>query len=240
MCRMSIMDGFTSKELYDASLLLHTAKQNLVSFCQLQATTTTYSTTVKLDRMCLIHSIIKGRKIDVGSILHQEITNCAARSVKSPPIVHVSDVEKEEESRDIDECMRRIDNLVEGEIIASKEAPAIEEEVVVEEKDIYVEVVKEKDEEENIETKATEKESVEYIVNTLATVISTGPLKVIPPIQEAADDARAEPEPKEQSENRAKPKEKKRKCSKDKKCKKEEKKKRKKKYRAATLMAKEN
>ncbi|XP_016752685.1 uncharacterized protein [Gossypium hirsutum] len=181
-----------------------------------------------------------------ASLLHkmkdiEKLANSISnKSVESPPIVHVSNVEKEEESRDIDECMRRIDNLVEGEIIASKKASAIEEEVVVEEKDICVEVVKEKAEEENIETKATEKESVEYIVNTLATVISIGPLKVIPPIQEAADDARAEPEPKERSESRAKPKEKKRKCSKDKKYKKEEKKRRKKKYCAATLMAKEN
>ncbi|KAH1032248.1 hypothetical protein J1N35_044422, partial [Gossypium stocksii] len=39
----------------------------------------THSTTVNLDRMCLIHSIVKGRKIDVGAILHQEIANCATR-----------------------------------------------------------------------------------------------------------------------------------------------------------------
>ncbi|KAK5811411.1 hypothetical protein PVK06_026742 [Gossypium arboreum] len=34
------------------------------------------------------------------------------RSVKFPPIVHVSNVEKEEDSRDVEECMRRIDSLV--------------------------------------------------------------------------------------------------------------------------------
>ncbi|KAK5802611.1 hypothetical protein PVK06_030218 [Gossypium arboreum] len=38
----------------------------------------THSTTVNLDRICLIHSIIKSRKIDVGEILHHEITECAA------------------------------------------------------------------------------------------------------------------------------------------------------------------
>ncbi|KAK5836301.1 hypothetical protein PVK06_012084 [Gossypium arboreum] len=42
----------------------------------------THSTTVHLDRMCLIHSIIKGRKIDVGAILHQEIAECAARQTR--------------------------------------------------------------------------------------------------------------------------------------------------------------
>ncbi|KAK8284069.1 hypothetical protein V6Z11_D08G129500 [Gossypium hirsutum] len=83
------------------------------------------------------------------------------RSVESPPIMHVSDVGKEEESRDIEEHMRRIDNLVEGEIIAGKETPIVEEEVVVEEEYIRVEVVNEKVKEENIETKAVEKESVE-------------------------------------------------------------------------------
>ncbi|KAH1031305.1 hypothetical protein J1N35_043479, partial [Gossypium stocksii] len=39
----------------------------------------THNTTVTLDRMCLIHSIFKGRKIDVGIILHQEIADYATR-----------------------------------------------------------------------------------------------------------------------------------------------------------------
>ncbi|KAK5825393.1 hypothetical protein PVK06_020223 [Gossypium arboreum] len=37
VCRRSIVDEFPSKELYDAPSLLDTAKQNMVSFCQLQA-----------------------------------------------------------------------------------------------------------------------------------------------------------------------------------------------------------
>ncbi|KAL1062659.1 hypothetical protein V6Z11_D13G095500 [Gossypium hirsutum] len=39
----------------------------------------THSTTINLDRMCLIHFIVKGRKIDVGTILHQEIADWAVR-----------------------------------------------------------------------------------------------------------------------------------------------------------------
>ncbi|KAK5835584.1 hypothetical protein PVK06_011276 [Gossypium arboreum] len=39
----------------------------------------THSTTVTLDRMYLIHSIVKGRKIDVCTMLHQEIADCTAR-----------------------------------------------------------------------------------------------------------------------------------------------------------------
>ncbi|KAK5824944.1 hypothetical protein PVK06_019736 [Gossypium arboreum] len=39
----------------------------------------THSNTVNFDRMCLIHSIFKGRNIYIGVILHQEIANCAAR-----------------------------------------------------------------------------------------------------------------------------------------------------------------
>ncbi|KAK5846181.1 hypothetical protein PVK06_002453 [Gossypium arboreum] len=39
----------------------------------------THSTTVTLDRMCPIHSIVKDRKIDVGIILHEKITECTAR-----------------------------------------------------------------------------------------------------------------------------------------------------------------
>ncbi|KAH1114224.1 hypothetical protein J1N35_007602 [Gossypium stocksii] len=36
----------------------------------------THNTTINLDKMCLIHSIVKGRKIDVGAILHYEIADC--------------------------------------------------------------------------------------------------------------------------------------------------------------------
>ncbi|XP_012482960.1 uncharacterized protein LOC105797549 [Gossypium raimondii] len=59
-------------------------------------------------------------------------------------------------------------------------------------------------------------------------------------IEEATDDAEAEPKLEERSEDRAKPKEKKRKHFKDKKRKKEEKNRRKKKHHAAFFLAKEN
>ncbi|KAL1091897.1 hypothetical protein V6Z11_D07G188300 [Gossypium hirsutum] len=42
----------------------------------------THSTTFTLDRMCLIHFIVIGRKIDVGIILHQEIANCTVRQTR--------------------------------------------------------------------------------------------------------------------------------------------------------------
>ncbi|KAK5794025.1 hypothetical protein PVK06_035216 [Gossypium arboreum] len=60
---------------------------------------------------------------------------------------------------------RMIGSLVEGEVIANKEAPAIEEEVAMEEEDICIEVVNKKAKEENTKTEAAEKESVEDIVN---------------------------------------------------------------------------
>ncbi|KAK5811679.1 hypothetical protein PVK06_027034 [Gossypium arboreum] len=176
--------------------------------------------------MCLIDSIVKGRKIDVSAILHQKITVCVARqngifvfpsletllcqqkgivprndeklsltpqleflgfppiiqkyehsskeddlggqdkSVESHPIVHIFDVEKEEDSRDVEECMGRIDSLVEGDLIDGKKAPDVGEEVTVEEEDDYVEVVNEKAKEDNTATEATEKKHVEDIVNT--------------------------------------------------------------------------
>ncbi|KAK5845851.1 hypothetical protein PVK06_002085 [Gossypium arboreum] len=86
-------------------------------------------------------------------------------SVESPPIVHVSDVEKEKDSRDVEDCMRRIDSLIEGDIIVVQEVSTVEEEVTVEEEDICVEVVNKKAKEENNATTATEKESVQNIVN---------------------------------------------------------------------------
>ncbi|KAH1056348.1 hypothetical protein J1N35_034413 [Gossypium stocksii] len=47
--------------------------------CKLKPST--HSTRITLERMCLIHSIIKGRNIDVGAILHQEIAECVARQI---------------------------------------------------------------------------------------------------------------------------------------------------------------
>ncbi|KAK5811705.1 hypothetical protein PVK06_027066 [Gossypium arboreum] len=85
--------------------------------------------------------------------------------------------------------MRRIDNLVEGEVIVGQEAYVVKEEVSVEEENICVEIVKEKPKEENTETEATEKESVEDIVNASEFVT--------PPTQEVADDAGAKLKPEE-------------------------------------------
>ncbi|KAK8260334.1 hypothetical protein V6Z12_D13G115700 [Gossypium hirsutum] len=167
---------------------------------------------------------------------------------------------KEEDSRDIEECIRKINSLVEDDFIASQEAPTIEDEVTVEKEDVRIEVVNEKADEDNTTTEPAENESVEDIDiasefvdttkgnleqdgarpaksievtreehhNSLAIVVSTGPLQVTPPTQEAVDDVGAMPKTEEQSEDSPKLKEKKRKCSKDKKCKKEEKKRRKK------------
>ncbi|KAK5771069.1 hypothetical protein PVK06_047243 [Gossypium arboreum] len=49
---------------------------------ELELKPSTHSNTGTLDRMCLINSIVKGRKIDVGAILHQEIADCAVRQTE--------------------------------------------------------------------------------------------------------------------------------------------------------------
>ncbi|KAK5802685.1 hypothetical protein PVK06_030299 [Gossypium arboreum] len=84
-----------------------------------------------------------------------------SQSVESPPIIHVSDDKKEEDSRDIEECMQRIDSMVEGDFITFQEVPTVDDEIDVEEEKIHVAVVNEKAEEEN-----TTKESAGNIVNT--------------------------------------------------------------------------
>ncbi|KAH1107630.1 hypothetical protein J1N35_011398 [Gossypium stocksii] len=38
-----------------------------------------HNTTVNLDRMCLIHSIVNGRKMDVGAIHHRGIADCVSK-----------------------------------------------------------------------------------------------------------------------------------------------------------------
>ncbi|KAK5819681.1 hypothetical protein PVK06_024700 [Gossypium arboreum] len=162
--------------------------------------------------------------------------------MESPFIVHVSNDKKEEDSKDIKECMRRIESLVKVDFVAGQEAPTVEEEVDVGEEEVRVAVVNEKAEEENIEKESTEKESTENIVNasefrdqarpvevaeitsekhhiSLAIVVYTGPLKVTLPTQEIANDAGEALEIEEQSEDRVKPKKKKRNYSEDKKCK---------------------
>ncbi|KAK5819382.1 hypothetical protein PVK06_024379 [Gossypium arboreum] len=88
--------------------------------------------------------------------------------MKYPPIMHVSDNEKEEDSRDIEGCMRRIDILVAGNFIAGQEVPAVEEEVDVGEEEFRVTAVNEKVKEEK-----TKKEVVENISNASEVVGAT-------------------------------------------------------------------
>ncbi|KAK5785386.1 hypothetical protein PVK06_039968 [Gossypium arboreum] len=109
MCRRSTVNGFTSKELYDEPPLFDTAKQNQFHFVNYRLMPSTHSTIVNLDRMCLIHSIVKGRKIDVYTILHQKITNCAARQTEIlvfPPLVMLQCQQKGIVPRDDEEVLK--------------------------------------------------------------------------------------------------------------------------------------
>ncbi|KAK5803246.1 hypothetical protein PVK06_030889 [Gossypium arboreum] len=72
---------------------------------------------------------------------------------------------KEEDSREVEEFLRRIDSLVECDFIDGKETLTVEVEVFLEEEDVRVEIVIEKAKEENTKTEAAEKEFVEDIVN---------------------------------------------------------------------------
>ncbi|KAK5836077.1 hypothetical protein PVK06_011826 [Gossypium arboreum] len=161
------------------------------------------------------------------------------RLMASTPIVQVSDNEKEEEFRDIKECLRKIDSLFEGGIFPDQEDTIVEKEVATTEEEVAKNEKKEEEEEDFVKKIFTAPESVganidnleqagarpaeftevtsEEQCNSLAIVVYTGPLQVASPTQEAVGDAKAEPGTGEQSENHAKPKEKKKKCSKDKK-----------------------
>ncbi|KAK5812547.1 hypothetical protein PVK06_027982 [Gossypium arboreum] len=79
----------------------------------------------------------------------------------------VSDNEKEEESRNIEECLRKIDNLFgdgifadQEDTVVEKEVVATEEEVVAEEEEKVVEKEKEKEEEDSVEKTVSAPESV--------------------------------------------------------------------------------
>ncbi|KAH1056109.1 hypothetical protein J1N35_034174 [Gossypium stocksii] len=89
------------------------------------------------------------KKIDVGIILHQEITDYVVRQtgILVFPSLGCRGVH------------------VEVDIIASQGASAVKEEIVVEKKDAHVEVVNEKVEKKDTETEAIEKKSIEDIVN---------------------------------------------------------------------------
>ncbi|KAK5802610.1 hypothetical protein PVK06_030217 [Gossypium arboreum] len=82
----------------------------------------------------------------------------------SPPIVQVFDNDKNEESRDIEECLRKIDSLFEDGIfvdqedtILKKEIDAAQEEVVVEAKVVAKEDKFAKNENEKVKENFVEK-----------------------------------------------------------------------------------
>ncbi|XP_016721754.1 nucleolar protein 58-like [Gossypium hirsutum] len=157
------------------------------------------------------------------------------RSVAFAPIVQVSDNDKEKESRDIEECLQKIDSLFEDGIFADQEDIIVEKEVAATKKEVVAE-----EEEVTEDEKKVEEDSVVNIVtapDSIAIMVYTRPLQVASLTQEAADDAGVEPKTKEQSEDHAELKEKKRKRSKDKKTKEDEKKRTRKKYCATTSMA---
>ena len=90
----------------------------------------------------------------------------------SPPIVQVFDNDKEEESRDIKECMRKIDSLFEDgifvdqeDIVVKKEVATAEEEVVAKEEVAKNE--KEKEEEDFVENVDTAPESMGVKIDNL-------------------------------------------------------------------------
>ncbi|KAK5802571.1 hypothetical protein PVK06_030174 [Gossypium arboreum] len=188
-----------TKDRFQENINFHPEQGILLSQHQdLGKQASTNSTTVTLNGVCLLYSIVKGREIDIGAIHHQEINDCTARqtgilvfpslcshrsfeimnshlrmitrdkSVASPPTVHVSIDEKEEILRDIEKCMQRIDSLAEGDFITGLTEPAVEEEVAVEEEEVLVVNVNEKGKEEDVE-----KESAQNIVTILEFVGAT-------------------------------------------------------------------
>ncbi|KAK5771257.1 hypothetical protein PVK06_047447 [Gossypium arboreum] len=61
------------------------------------------------------------------------------RSIASPPIVQVSDNDKEEESNDIGEYLRNIDSLLKDGISIDQKDTIVEKEVVVAEEEVVAE-----------------------------------------------------------------------------------------------------
>ncbi|KAK5785495.1 hypothetical protein PVK06_040086 [Gossypium arboreum] len=117
------------------------------------------------------------------------------RSVECPLIVHVFNVEKGEDSRDVEEYMRRIDSLVKEN--TEKEAAKTKSvENIINAFEFVGTTTNnlERDKARSVEATEVTSEKHHY---SLAIVVYTRPLKVTPPIQEAADDAGAMPETKE-------------------------------------------
>ncbi|KAH1073456.1 hypothetical protein J1N35_025784 [Gossypium stocksii] len=63
--------------------------------------------------------------------------------VASPAIVQIFDNDKDEEFRDIEECLRKIDSLFEDGIFADQEDTVVEKEIVATEEVFEAEVVAE-------------------------------------------------------------------------------------------------
>ncbi|KAK5840602.1 hypothetical protein PVK06_009505 [Gossypium arboreum] len=89
-----------------------------------------------------------------------------ARSVASPPILQVSDNDKDEESRDIEECLCKIDSLFEDGIFAYQEDTVVEKETDVVEEEVVVEavVVAEEEKVAKNEKEKAEEDFVEKVV----------------------------------------------------------------------------
>ncbi|KAK5819645.1 hypothetical protein PVK06_024662 [Gossypium arboreum] len=62
------------------------------------------------------------------------------RSVASPPIVQVSDNDKDEESKDIEECLCKIDSLFENGIFVDQKDTFVEKEIDASKKEVVVKV----------------------------------------------------------------------------------------------------
>ncbi|KAK5775724.1 hypothetical protein PVK06_043657 [Gossypium arboreum] len=131
----------------------------------------------------------------------------------------ISDNEKEEESKDTEECLQKIDSLFEDgnctdqeDIVVEKEVAAAEEEVVVEVEEV-AKNEKEKEKEDSVEKTVTAPVSMGANIDNLE---QTG-VRLVEVAEDAVGDTEVELKIEEQSKDRAKPKEKKRKRSKDKK-----------------------
>ncbi|XP_016728028.1 protein pxr-1-like [Gossypium hirsutum] len=149
-------------------------------------------------------SVKKATK-STGEHTSSTTTVCETESLRPVQTKEVSDNMKDKESRDIENCLRKIDSLFDDGIFLEQEDTIVEKEVVATEEEVVAE-------EEKVAKNEKEKEEEDSVGK-----IVTAPKFVASPTQEATNDAKAEPGTKEQSEDRAKPKKKKRKHSKDKK-----------------------
>ncbi|KAK5772208.1 hypothetical protein PVK06_048487 [Gossypium arboreum] len=123
------------------------------------------------------------------------------RLVASLPIMQVSDNDKDEESKDIEECFCKIDSLFEDEEIIAEEEKVVEEVKEREEEDSYVNIVTTPESVganiDNLELDGMRPTEVAEVTNeeqdnSLEIVAYTGPLQVASSTQVVTDDAGAE------------------------------------------------